>query len=67
MIEVGKDCISPARHKEFSTPSELLKFVTKLRKLSGNKPVGIKMCIGHPWELISIIKTMVSEKNILTS
>jgi glutamate synthase domain-containing protein 2 len=64
-IEVGKDCISPARHKEFSTPSQLLKFVEKLRKLSGGKPVGIKMCIGHPWELISIIKTMVLEKKYI--
>ena len=38
-IEVGKDCISPAKHKEFSSPSQLLKFVEKLRKLSGGKPV----------------------------
>ena len=29
-IEVGKDCISPARHKEFSNPSQLLKFVKNL-------------------------------------
>lgn len=64
-IEVGKDCISPARHKEFSNPSQLLKFVEKLRKLSGGKPVGIKMCIGHPWELISIVKTMVLEKKYI--
>ena len=64
-IEVGKDCISPARHKEFSTPSELLNFVQKLKKLSGNKPVGIKMCIGHPWEFISIVKTMVLEKKYI--
>ncbi len=64
-IEVGKDCISPARHKEFSNPSQLLKFVEKLRKLSGGKPVGIKMCIGHPWELISIVKTMVIEKKYI--
>ena len=63
-IEVGKDCISPSKHKEFSTPLELLKFVQKLKKLSNGKPVGIKLCVGHPWELISIIKTMVLEKNI---
>ena len=42
-IEVGKDCISPAKHKEFSSPLQLLKFVEKLRKLSGGKPVGIKL------------------------
>ncbi len=64
-IDVGKDCISPAKHKEFSTPKQLLDFVEKLRKLSGNKPVGIKMCIGHPWELISIVKTMVLKKKYI--
>ena len=64
-IETGKDCISPSKHKEFSSPSELLKFVSKLRKLSHGKPVGIKMCVGHPWELISIIKAMVVEKKYI--
>ena len=24
--------------------------------------MGIKLCVGHPWELISIIKTMVTTK-----
>ena len=45
-------------NKEFSNPTQLLNFVEKLKKLSGNKPVGIKLCIGHPWEIISIVKTM---------
>ena len=61
-INIGEDCISPSKHKEFTTPIELLSFVKKLRKLSGNKPVGIKLCVGHPWELISIVKTMVDKK-----
>ena len=43
-IEVNQDCISPAKHTEFSNPEELLKFADKLRKLSGGKPVGIKLC-----------------------
>ncbi len=64
-VEAGKDCISPAKHKEFSTPSQLLDFVQKLRKLSNNKPIGIKMCVGHPWELISIVKTMVLKKKYI--
>ena len=64
-IEEGKDCISPASHSEFSNPTELIKFVEKLRILSGNKPVGIKMCIGHPWELISIVKTMSKTNKII--
>ena len=64
-IEIGKDCISPSKHKEFSNPTQLLSFVEKLKKLSGNKPVGIKMCIGHPWELISIVKTMFLKKKYI--
>ena len=54
-----KDVISPHKHSEFSTPGELLGFAQKLRQLSGDKPVGIKLCIGHPWEFIAIVKAMV--------
>ena len=58
-IEPYSDCVSPSSHSEFSTPRELLKFVEKLRSLSGGKPVGIKFCIGHPWEFAAIAKAMV--------
>ena len=54
-----KDVISPHKHSEFSTPEELLTFANKLRDLSGEKPIGIKLCIGHPWEFIAIVKAMV--------
>ncbi|OUV99536.1 MAG: FMN-binding glutamate synthase family protein [Betaproteobacteria bacterium TMED156] len=64
-IEAYKDCISPAFHSEFSTPNQLLDFVEKLRTFSGGKPIGIKMCIGHPWELIAIVKAMVESKKII--
>jgi glutamate synthase domain-containing protein 2 len=58
-VPMGEDCVSPARHSAFSTPPELLAFVAKLRELSGGKPVGIKLAIGHPWELFSIVKAML--------
>jgi glutamate synthase domain-containing protein 2 len=58
-VPVYQDVISPHKHSEFSKPGELLKFTERLRKLSGGKPVGIKLCIGHPWEFISIVKAMV--------
>jgi glutamate synthase domain-containing protein 2 len=58
-VESFKDVISPHRHSEFSNPQELLLFVSKLRDLSGGKPVGIKLCIGHPWEFIAVVKAMV--------
>jgi len=54
----GVDCISPARHTEFGTPVELLQFVARLRKLSGGKPTGFKLAIGHPWEWFGVAKAM---------
>ena len=36
-----------------------LQFVDKLRILSGGKPTGFKLCIGHPWEFFAIAKAMV--------
>jgi glutamate synthase domain-containing protein 2 len=54
----GVDCISPARHTEFGTPVELLQFVARLRRLSGGKPTGFKLAIGHPWEWFGVAKAM---------
>ncbi len=58
-IPEGQPCISPAHHSAFTTPIELLEFVAKLRELSGGKPVGFKLCIGHPWEWFAIAKAML--------
>jgi glutamate synthase domain-containing protein 2 len=58
-VPVGVDCISPAAHSAFNTPIELLQFVARLRDLSGGKPTGFKLCIGHPWEWFAIAKAMV--------
>ena len=58
-VAVGEDCISPARHSAFSTPVEMLQFIARLRKLSGGKPTGFKLCIGHPWEWFAIVKAML--------
>lgn len=58
-VEIGKDCISPAAHSAFSTPKELIAFIAKLRKLSGGKPVGFKLCIGHRTEFLAICKAMI--------
>jgi glutamate synthase domain-containing protein 2 len=57
-IPVGIDCISPSGHSAFSSPIELLQFVDRLRTLSGGKPVGMKLCVGHPWELFAMAKAM---------
>ncbi len=58
-VPAGIDCVSPARHPAFSTPIELMRFVERLRMLSGGKPTGFKLCIGHPWEFFAIAKAML--------
>jgi glutamate synthase domain-containing protein 2 len=58
-VPMGQDCISPARHSAFSTPLEMMAFIQQLRTLSGGKPVGFKLCIGHPWEFMAIVKAML--------
>jgi len=55
----GEDCISPARHSAFSTPLELILFIAEMRRLSGGKPAGFKLCVGHPWEFMAIVKAML--------
>ncbi len=59
-VAVGQDCISPPRHSAFSTPIELLQFIDRLRTLSGGKPTGFKLAIGHPWEFFAIVKAMLA-------
>ena len=57
-VMMGVDCISPASHSAFATPIEMLQFIAKLRTLSGGKPTGFKLCIGHAWEWFAIVKAM---------
>ncbi|WP_297178151.1 FMN-binding glutamate synthase family protein [Thermomonas sp.] len=57
-VPMGQDCVSPAKHSAFSTPLGLLQFVAHLRELSGGKPTGFKLAIGHPWEWFGIAKAM---------
>jgi glutamate synthase domain-containing protein 2 len=59
-IPVGVDCVSPAAHSAFSTPVEMMHFIEKLRTLSGGKPTGFKLCIGHPWEWFAMVKAMLA-------
>jgi glutamate synthase domain-containing protein 2 len=62
-VKEGESCISPSSHSAFSTPIEMMHFIKRLRDLSGGKPVGFKLCIGHPWEWFGIVKAML-ETNI---
>ena len=58
-VPVGVDCVSPASHSAFSTPVEMMQFIAHLRELSGGKPTGFKLCIGHPWEWFAMVKAML--------
>src|SRR5438874_3434378 len=57
-VAMGEDCISPASHRAFSTPTGLMQFIGEMRRLCGGKPTGFKLCIGHPWEFLAICKAM---------
>jgi len=58
-VPMGVDCVSPAAHSAFSNPIGLIRFVGEMRRLSGGKPAGFKLCIGHPWEFLGICKAML--------
>ncbi|WP_299025922.1 FMN-binding glutamate synthase family protein [uncultured Sulfitobacter sp.] len=58
-IPMGEDCVSPAAHSAFSTPIEMCEFLGRLRDLSGGKPVGFKLCIGHQREFMCMVKAML--------
>ena len=58
-VAMGEDCISPPAHRAFSTPIGMMQFIGEMRRLSGGKPAGFKLCIGHPWEFLAICKAML--------
>ena len=46
-------------HTAFSNPLEMVAFIQKLRQLSGGKPIGFKLCLGHKSEFLALCKAMV--------
>lgn len=59
LVKAGTTVYSPPFHSAFGTPIELIKFVQRLRELSGGKPVGFKLCVGRVAEFLSLCKAMV--------
>lgn len=59
-VPLGKDVISPPAHSAFHGPVGLMHFLGQLRKLSGGKPVGFKLCIGSKHEFRTIVRAMIS-------
>ena len=59
-VKPGIAVHSPPAHTAFSDAEGLLKFIKKLRNLSGGKPVGFKLCVGKKQEFIDICKAMLT-------
>lgn len=58
-LEPHTKIVSPAYHTAYSSPLEMVKFIQKVREMSGGKPVGFKIVIGHKSQFISICQAMV--------
>jgi glutamate synthase domain-containing protein 2 len=58
-VPAGQDCISPSRHSAFSNPTGMLRLIEDMRRACGGKPVGFKLCVGHPWEFLAICKAIL--------
>jgi glutamate synthase domain-containing protein 2 len=59
-VKPGTTVASPPYHTAFGTPREMVQFISHLRKLSGGKPVGFKLCIGQKNEFHAICKAMLA-------
>lgn len=60
-VAPGEKVISPSSHRAFSTPRELVLFLARMRELAGGKPVGMKLCVSSPREVLAICKAMHAE------
>ena len=58
-VEPYTDVLSPPYHSSFNTPLEMCRFIGQMRELSGGKPIGFKICIGHKSEFLAICKAMI--------
>ena len=58
-IQPGTTVESPPYHTAFDSPKALIHFIKELRTLSGGKPIGFKICIGHKSEFMAICKAMI--------
>eukprot|EP01052_Picozoa_sp_SAG31_P028799 SAG31_NODE_2810_length_5061_cov_12.226522_3_plen_142_part_00 len=57
--DFDEDVNSPPAHSAFESPAELMHLIDQMRSLSGGKPVGFKMCVGRPEELVALVRAMV--------
>lgn len=60
-VPIGRDCISPASHRQFRDVSEMLDFVEMIAEATG-LPVGIKSAVGEESFWIELADRMSREK-----
>lgn len=60
-VPEGETVVSPPYHRVFSTPRELVRFVARMRELSGGKPAGFKLCPGSRRQFLAVCKAMIEE------
>ncbi|WP_328541039.1 FMN-binding glutamate synthase family protein [Streptomyces sp. NBC_00344] len=60
-VPQGQTVVSPPYHRVFSTPRELVRFVARMRELSGGKPTGFKLCPGSRRQFLAVCKAMLEE------
>lgn len=58
-VPMNKDVNSPPGHTAFNDPDSMMMFIHRLRGLSGGKPIGIKLCLGHSFEFDNLVSSMV--------
>ncbi len=58
-VPMGVDCVSPSSHSAFDSPVGMMRFIGEMRRLSGGKPAGFKLCVGHEWEFLALCKAML--------
>jgi glutamate synthase domain-containing protein 2 len=60
-VPEGKTVVSPPYHRVFSTPRDLIRFIARMRELSGGKPAGFKLCVGSRRQFLAVCKAMIEE------
>ncbi|MEM9328508.1 MAG: FMN-binding glutamate synthase family protein [Bacteroidota bacterium] len=59
-VQVGTTVASPPYHTAFTNPMEMMSFIQELRKLSGGKPIGFKLCVGNRREFVEVCEAMLA-------
>ncbi|MFD9687179.1 FMN-binding glutamate synthase family protein [Kitasatospora sp. NPDC059146] len=60
-VPEGRTVVSPPYHRVFSTPRELVRFIGRMRELTGGKPTGFKLCVGSRQQFLAVCKAMLEE------